>query len=119
MQTYQCLEEHNKGVQNPAKRAFADYWLNTNLSGFSFSNRTGDARQITMLGDGNDGHDLTDARYNLPSLPTAWFNDQNSPTYHHAVMANYAFLDGHVKTLAPEMFTNESTDKGAPTFAVK
>ena len=103
----------------PTERGFTDYWLNSNLNGLSFKKVSAVPANIIALGDGNDGGDLTDARYNLPSLPAAWLTDVNLPAYRHKGMANYAFLDGHVKALPPDQITSEPTANGKPTFAVK
>lgn len=118
VQCFQCPFDRNGRIVNPTKNGFTDYWLNSNVSGLEFL-YCGDAKQIIMLGDGNDGKDLTNARYNLPKLPTAWINDPKSPVYRHKGMANYAFLDGHVKALTPDKITCEPTGNGKPTFAVK
>ena len=122
-QIFQCpTQPHKLDTAKPfapTERGFTDYWLNSNLNGLSFKNVSAVPAKIIMVGDGNDGGDLTDARYNLPALPAAWIKDQNSPAYRHNGMANYAFLDGHVKAFSPAQITNESADKGKPTFAVK
>jgi prepilin-type processing-associated H-X9-DG protein len=119
---YHCPSlPHPKGINPPfapLARDCTDYWLNANVAGQNLQ-KVSSAPQILLLGDGNDGSDLTDARYNLRALPAGWINDENSPAYRHNGLANYGFLDGHVKALAPEQITNGSPDKGMATFAVK
>jgi len=72
-----------------------------------------------MLGDGNDGTELTDARYSLNALPQAWRNTEGSPARRHFDTANYAFADGHVKALRPEAISNLSTRQSKSTFSVR
>jgi len=116
---YHCSSEPHWGNDDPTKTSYADYWLNSNLSGFSLSRFKADTAKVIAFGDGNDGGDLTDARYNLPALPAAWINDLKSPAYRHKGRANYLFLDGHVKALPPDQITNEPLTNGKSTFAVK
>jgi prepilin-type processing-associated H-X9-DG protein len=117
-QIFQCRDEKKKDSTEPTKNGFTDYWVNNNAAGKPLTEISIPARTIA-LGDGDDGRDLTDARYNLPSLPIAWIKNQNSPAYRHKGMANYAFLDGHVKALPSMQVTNEPLANGKATFAVR
>lgn len=121
---YHCPTQTQKTNKTPSlsplARNFTDYWLNTNLNGLSLKSAvTANADNIIALGDGNDGGDMTDARYNLLALPAPWLNDQESPCYRHLGSAMYCFLDGHVKTLTPDKITNRPPGNKQPTFAVK
>jgi prepilin-type processing-associated H-X9-DG protein len=127
---YQCPSEkqNSSGVPKvlPTERGYTDYWFNSNLNGFSIGMAMGipqiDAKtqsRIIVMGDGNDGKDLTDARYNLPALPATWINDKTSPLYRHLENATYAFLDGHVKMLKPEQISNGSAKESQYTFSPK
>lgn len=100
VQLFQCPSETTPEGAKPTTSGYTDYWFNSNLSGFAMAD-VKVPKQTLIFGDGNDGSDLTDARYNLPSLPAAWINDQNSPAYRHIGGANYAFVDGHVKRMTP------------------
>ena len=87
-----------------AQNGFTDYWMNS----------TGDALDLKLLaaptlmvlcGEGNDGNQRTDARYNLRALPSDWSSyiaDADNPSRRHFGTANYLFADGHVKMLRPE-----------------
>ena len=97
----------------PTASGFTDYWFNANLSGFAMAD-VKTPKQTILFGDGNDGGDLTDARYNLPALPAAWISNQNSPAYRHDGGANYVFLDGHVKRMTPDEIAS-----GPATFSPK
>lgn len=122
---FQCPAQsrNTSASQNvlPTEHGFTDYWLNTGLGGLIVKTSNMGPSTIITMGDGNDGDDLTDARYNLPALPATWINDTKSPAYRHtmAKYANYAFLDGHVKALPPSKITNEPLANGKPTFSVK
>lgn len=103
---------------NPLARDCTDYWLNSRVAALKIDKILQPA-VIISLGEGNDGGDMTDARYNLPALPNAWIQNQNSPAYRHKGMATYGFLDGHVKALPPTAITNEPIANGKPTFEWK
>lgn len=121
---YQCpIQEQNYQSANPfapTERGFTDYWFNSNLDGVALKSLVqGDATTIISIGDGNDGGDMTDARYNLSALPASWLNDQGSPCYRHIGSAMYGFLDGHAKVLMPNKITNRQPGDKQPTFAVR
>ncbi|HEY0075513.1 MAG TPA: DUF1559 domain-containing protein [Abditibacteriaceae bacterium] len=93
---FQCPAESRKGQDNPMKPGFTDYWLNTNMSGVSFTDIKAPTRLI-ILGDGDGGASNSNARYNLNKLPRSWIAQPNSPARRHSGEAFYAFADGHVK----------------------
>jgi prepilin-type processing-associated H-X9-DG protein len=115
---FQCREEVRVGQNNPLLRDYSDFWFNRRLSGLNSENISAPSKSL-MIGDGNDGSDLTDARYNLHSLPPSWLSNTKSPAHRHKGMANYSFLDGHVKALPAHQITNEPLANGKPTFAVR
>ena len=76
--------------------SYTNYWFNARLSGRAIGG-VGNTAQLLVCGDGNDGTDLTDARYSLSNFPAQWMSNQNSPMFRHLGGANYLFADGHVK----------------------
>ncbi len=57
--------------------------------------------------------------YHLSQLPDAWRKNHSSPASRHIDVANYLFVDGHVKWLRPEQITLNKPALGKPTFLVK
>jgi prepilin-type processing-associated H-X9-DG protein len=102
---FQCPSEPQQyDWQNPSPptaRGYTDYWFNANVAGRKLEDVRQPATAIAF-GDGNDGQELTDARYNLGALPASWLSAEKSPAKRHLDMANYCFLDGHVKAVAPD-----------------
>lgn len=84
----------------PLARDHTDYWLNSQIGGVRVSQIKTPAYTLA-LGEGNDGGDMTDARYSYPALPAPWIADKKSPLYRHLDMAVCCFVDGHVKALKP------------------
>jgi prepilin-type processing-associated H-X9-DG protein len=116
-QLFQCPQQAQiESSALPTARGYTDYWFNSYLAGFENKNARTPAQTLTFA-DGNDGGDLTDARYNLLALPAAWINDKNSPLYRHLDGANYAFLDGHVKWLTLEIVSNAPVAQSKATFS--
>jgi len=102
----------------PQQTGYIDYWFNSRIASTKKSKHKNPA-SIILLGDGNDGGDLTDACYAYGSLPGAWINDGNSPAYRHLKEGNYIFIDGHVTSLKPdEIVANPPNGKNA-TFRIK
>ena len=117
----QCPSEASKvSVSSlvPTQRNCTDYWFNANLSGLDVA-KTKAYSRIVVFGDGNDGTDLTDARYNMWALPAPWLADKASPIYRHRDGANYAFMDGHVKFLTPDKISNGAVAQSYHTFSPK
>ncbi len=119
-QIYQCPSEEtstNPGTDG-VQPGFTDYWFNTNLSGVNWEKIMEPVTTI-WLGDGNDGADLTDGRYNRNSLPLSWLQNSGSPARRHVDGANYAFADGHVKWYKPEHIKNTRAKASDLSFAVR
>lgn len=116
-QLLQCNIESSFSENQPQKTGYTDYWFNRTLAKQNYDVKNPDT--LITLGDGNDGQENTNARYNLSTLPAAWIADQSSPAYRHLEGANYAFADGHVKWLKPEKISDSPTDKTSPTFRVR
>ncbi len=117
---FQCPSEESSTADGTdgVQPGFTDYWFNTNLSGVNLDKVIHPATTI-WLGDGNDGADLTDARYNRNSLPLSWLQNSGSPAQRHLGGANYAFADGHVKFYRPANIKNARTKASDISFAVK
>jgi len=109
----QCPAEGNDGQTDPHLTGYTDYWFNAQMSGCS-RRVTNDSLTLIMGGDGNDGTDLTNARYSISALPPQWINDTHSPLYRHTGVANYLFADGHVKASKPESVGPLLTAQTAP-----
>lgn len=116
-QVFQCPVEPNGGQHDPRLSGYTDYWFNAQLSEGALRNISEPAR-LLAAGDGNDGTDLTNARYSLSALPPQWISDTNSPLYRHLGTANYLFADGHVKAMKPTSISN-SWSQTLPFFEPK
>jgi prepilin-type processing-associated H-X9-DG protein len=97
---------------------FTDYWYNTNLSNVKAEKVVSPGVTI-MLGDGNDGKDVTDARYNRNLLPAAWLQNTKSPARRHLDGAMYAFADGHVKWFKPQDVGTKPVKQSNVTFSIR
>lgn len=111
---FQCPVEANEGQTDPHLTGYTDYWFNARLSKRELKTVSEPARLIAA-GDGNDGTDLTNARYSIAALPPNWVNDENSPSYRHFGTAHYLFADGHVKAMKPSAFAAKWSQTG-PSF---
>lgn len=123
-QVFQCPLEQTGQSPDPAPSSagYTDYWMNARLSGRSQSLLA--STSLTILnGDGNDGTDVTDARYAIHSIPEAWKKNANSPLNRFVEGANYGFADGHVKWIQADkmaaMKPNAATTSGNTSFALK
>ena len=108
----------------PKAANYTDYWMNSNLNGFSMTLMNQPANVI-LAGEGNDGIDLTDARYAKSQLPPSWLSNKNSPAFRHlsdevwAIGGGwYLFSDGHVKIVRPHDFST-APRSGVLTFTPK
>lgn len=81
----------------------SDYFWNSRFAGAPQS-RISKPATLILLGDGRD-----DAPFDatLNSFPDAWRRDENSPAWRHLETANYAFADGHVKSLKANRVTRD------------
>jgi hypothetical protein len=109
----QCPAESRAAQDDPMKPGYTDYWLNTNVSGMSY-NTAAAPEKLLILGDGDGGSPLSNARYNLNKLPKSWISTPNSPARRHFDTGCYAFHDGHAKRLAPS-----AVDTPQATFKIK
>ncbi len=115
MEIYHCPRGSSVSYR-PKEKNYTDYWFNTNMSALRQSILAQSAQTFT-LGEGNDGDDLSNARYSKGNLTTAWLNSRNSPSSRHQEGANYAFADGHVKWLKPNQVSIGSS--GTYKFTAK
>lgn len=86
-----------------ATQGTSDYFWNARLNGTN-KNLIAQPATLVLLGDGRDDAPL-DATLN--SFPNAWRRDENSPAWRHLDTANYAFADGHVKSLKANRVTRD------------
>ena len=86
--------------RSPTSRGFTDYWLNARLARRAASSLS-EPSSTFLLGEGNDGRDLSNATYSKASLPPDWLSDTSSPLFRHLGRANFLFADGHVKSYTP------------------
>lgn len=101
-QIFQCPTENESPKEpSPRKTGYTDYWFNQNMA-LKPLKVVDNPSTLIALGDGNDGGDVTDARYSIDALPPQWISDKNSPSYRHQEGANYGFADGHVKWSRPQ-----------------
>ena len=112
-----AMEDHDD-VADGVGNNFTDYYLNTDLNRASEKSLAMPASSI-LLGEGNGGGDLTDARYNRNSLPLSWLHDKAMPSFRHMAGANYAFADGHVKWLQPDKIIAARPAFEGVTFALR
>jgi prepilin-type processing-associated H-X9-DG protein len=100
-QIFQCpldLSSPPDSTPDPVGPQYTDYWYNSRLAAVK-EDKIEYPALIIALGDGNDGKDITDARYHLDQLPEKW-RINGSPLYRHNDGSNIAFADGHVKWIA-------------------
>jgi prepilin-type processing-associated H-X9-DG protein len=116
---FQCPSEADTdGAMDATQANFTDYWMNTNLSSLQLY-KLESSTSTVLLGDGNDGSDGADARYNRNVLPKIWIDTESSPARRHLEGANYAFADGHVKWVKPELDKAKISNPGDYSFSIK
>jgi len=116
---FQCPSEKSLSHQpNPRLSGYTDYWYNANLASLK-QTKLRFAFKVLLFGDGNDGQELTDARYVKYSLSPDWYNDKSKPSFRHLDGAYYAFADGHVKWLKSSEVTVNAPAKSNFTFLPK
>ena len=103
---------------DPMQTGYVDYWFNGHMAGLNEIKLQFPAKTV-MLGEGNDGVDITDSRYTKTSLPPSWLTDTSKPSFRHAGGAHYVFADGHVAWLKPQEITTKPAATATNTFAVK
>ena len=110
-------EIEDEGVQSyndrPEENNYVDYWLNSNVAGISRQHLKQPAFTI-LTGDGGDGTEKNNARFNRNSLPPNY-----APARRHLGGANYSFADGHVKWLLPQNVGTAPVAAGGCTFAIR
>ncbi len=109
----QCPQQNEQGQPDLRLSGYTDYWFNARLSKGAMKN-IGEPANTIAAGDGNDGTDLTNARYSISALPPQWISNTNSPLYRHFEAANYLYLDGHVKGQKAESVRGTFTPTMAP-----
>jgi prepilin-type N-terminal cleavage/methylation domain-containing protein/prepilin-type processing-associated H-X9-DG protein len=112
-------DHRKKNPQNDAVLSYyTDYYYNTNLDRVLQKNVSRPA--LTLLcGEGNDGTDGTDARYNRNVIPQMWLHEEASPARRHVDTANYLFVDGHVKAIKPALIKSTRSSATDYSFATK
>lgn len=119
---YHCASSHQHNAIPttfaPLSRDCTDYWLNARIAGQELKNVAKPTETI-LLGDGNDGGDMTDARYKYSALPTQWLSNKEAPCYRHLKGSNYCYIDGHVKWLKPTSISTAPPNIAESTFAMK
>jgi prepilin-type processing-associated H-X9-DG protein len=118
IEVFQCPSEKNSSNLNPRRTNYTDYFFNARLGGVNQSSLSF-KHCIILNAEGNDGTDITNARYSKSTLPRAWIKDLNSPANRHLEGANYAFADGHVKWYKPNRIKEVQPNGTFPTFAVR
>lgn len=121
-QVFQCSSETNSQSSGPRVSGYTDYWMNSRLSGQP-QGILASSSLTFVSGDGNDGKDVTNARYAIRAIPEAWKVNKTSPLDRHLEGANYGFADGHVKWFQDikiaQMNPDASAVTGQVTFALK
>jgi prepilin-type processing-associated H-X9-DG protein len=115
-QVFQCPAERHRPSRNPRKAGYTDYWYNRNLASVGQSAVSYIASTLT-LGDGDGGSRASTARYAINNLPKIWLKLPGSPARRHINRGNYAFADGHIKWLSPEVITTAPPQGKNYTFA--
>lgn len=131
-QIFQCPVEPNPGQIDPHSRSFTDYWMNKNVEGIkiqldinpwktSFISSDSSPNNVIVLGDGDGGSQESTASYAITQLPISWRQTENSPVTRHHGSANYAFADGHVKSLKLGEISRlpSSRNKDVNTFSTR
>lgn len=93
----------------PNQRRFTSYWLNSNIAGLTDQQIVSPSRLI-LLGDGDGNSPEATASYAINHIPASWMQSPNSPAKRHLGGAFYAFADGHVAWLNPELKSDPNYD---------
>jgi prepilin-type processing-associated H-X9-DG protein/prepilin-type N-terminal cleavage/methylation domain-containing protein len=108
-----------KNRQNDAVLSYyTDYYYNTNLDRVLLE-KVPNPAMLVLCGEGNDGTDGTDARYNRNVIPQVWIDTENSPARRHLDTANYLFADGHVKAFKSAMIKSTRNSANDYSFSAR
>lgn len=107
---FQCPSEGNDKAPQTS-----DYWFNARLSELKLES-VEKTSQTLLLGD---GYSSGDPRTSLSQMPQPWREDEDSPAWRHLGRANYAFADGHVKSIHIRDVTAKPPQNSHITFAVR
>ena len=105
----QCPSQLTPATAWPNSPDYTHYWFNSNLSGKS-EQKLNWVSNIFLLGDGAGGRASYAIRRPEAGPNYTWMN-------RHLSGANYAFVDGHVKWLKPELVTTAAASASVFTFA--
>lgn len=96
---YQCPSEPGwPKVVDARRTGYTDYWFNARCAGQK-TKMLVKPENIILLGEGNDGIELTDGRYSFRELPAKWEKDEKSPAFRHYERAHFLFADLSVRRL--------------------
>ena len=115
---YCCPSDAHENQDVSGQSGFTDYWFNRNMDGVAAKDLISGAQTI-LIGDGDGGSSLTDARYAIAALPRAWRKNPQSPARYHLGGGNYLFADGHIKWSKPQRIATASPPSCVYTFAIK
>ena len=82
-QVYHCRQEPTRNGGRPNQSGYTDYWYNARVANVPESSITM-INETLLVGEGNDGVDITNARYSKGSLPSGWRQSAASPAVRHA-----------------------------------
>lgn len=108
-QVFQCPSDPNSANKT------TDYYYNARVAETKIETLLWPKSTI-LSGEGSGAQQPL---YHLEQLPTQWRQNEKSPASRHIDVANYLFIDGHVKWLKPEQVTMQPPATGAPTFLVR
>jgi len=97
---FQCPRERTPAQLDATQSGYTDYWYNGRMATVP-EEKVAYLPSTILIGEGNDGVDITSSRYNKKAMPPEWLSDPAKPALRHAPGANYAFVDGHVKWCEP------------------
>lgn len=116
---FYCPKNTGLVSSNPRSAGYTDYCFNANCLGIRISDSP-DPSTLIIIGEGT----RSNARSAKSAIPSQWASVPGSPARLHFALgsatrsgANYAFADGHIKWLPPEIIDNK-TIRRAPTFSL-
>jgi prepilin-type processing-associated H-X9-DG protein len=117
-EVFQCPGERTPAHPDPSQSGYTDYWYNANMGGVQ-EEKVAFLPSTVLIGEGNDGTEITSARYNKKAMPEAWMTDTTSPSFRHSLGANYAFVDGHIKWCAPRALAAPAPKYNTYSFGIR